>query len=392
MYNDLSMAWNEPKSINNKDKDKDKDNKDKDNLKDDDTYQDPFKRNAYKNSNQPNSPPDLEQVFKNLKKQLLEFLGFTNKKSNKPNNSNFKDINNPYNKIQFKWGFIIILLIYLFSGFYIVLPAEQAVITRFGKFNRIVGQGPHWLLRFVEDKNIVNDQKVDSNKHSAQMLTKDENIVFIEIEVQYRVVNAKYFLFQVVDPINTLKQAVESAMRQVVGHSNLDFIMTDGRNKISMDIQDQVATILEQYNTGIEVITVALKEAKAPDAVKGAFDDVIKAREEQERLKHAAEAFANKIVPEAKGDAERMLIEAHAYQQEVIAKSIGDTLRFNAILNEYNKAPEVTKKRLYIEALEEVLSNSSKILIDLKNNNNLVYLPLEKLMNNKIANNSEGAN
>ena len=388
MYNDLIMAWNEPGSINN---DKDK-NKDKDNLKDDDMYQDPFKRNAYKNRNQTNSPPDLDQIFKNLKKQLLEFLGFTNKKGNKPNNNNFKDINTPYNKIQFKWGFIIVLLIYLFSGFYIVLPAEQAVITRFGKFHRIVGQGPHWLLRFIDDKNIVNDQKVDSNKHGAQMLTKDENIVFIEIEVQYRVVNAKNFLFQVVDPINTLKQAVESAMRQVVGHSNLDFIMTDGRNKISMDIQDQVASILEQYNTGIEVITVALKEAKAPDAVKSAFDDVIKAREEQERLKHAAEAFANKIVPEAKGDAERMLIESEAYKQEVIAKSIGDTLRFNAILTEYNKAPEITKKRLYIEALEEVLSNSSKILIDLKNNNNLVYLPLEKFINNKIANNSEGVN
>ena len=189
-------------------------------------------------------------------------------------------------------------------------------------------------------------------------------------------------MFRVSEPIKTLKQAVESAMRQVVGHAKLDFIMTDGRAQISEDIKQQVTSILEQYNAGIQVITVAFKEAKAPEAVKSAFDDVIKAREEQERLKHAAEAFANKIVPEAKGDAERMLVEAEAYRQEVIAKAIGDTLRFNSVLTEYNKAPEITKKRLYIDTLEEVLSNTSKIVVDLKNANNLVYLPLDKLISN----------
>ena len=269
-------------------------------------------------------------------------------------------------------------------GFYIVNPAEQAVVIRFGKFNRIVGSGPHWIPRFIETKTIVNSEQIGYSRHGGSMLTKDENIVYVEIEVQFRILDVDNFLFKVSEPIKTLKQAVESALRQVIGHANLDFIMTEGRTQISEDIKQQVTSILDQYKAGIQVTTVAFKEAKAPDAVKSAFDDVIKAREEQERLKHEAEAFANKIVPEAEGDAERMLVEAEAYRHEIIAKAIGDTLRFNSILFEYNKAPEITKKRLYIDALEEVLSNSSKIVIDVKQSNNLIYLPLDKLIGNQI--------
>lgn len=362
------MVWNEPESNKNKDS------------------EDGLNQRKYKNRNSQNGPPDLEEIFNNLIKQILFFLKF-NKKGSMGGGNQFSDFHFANNNFFIMLVLGIIITIYLLSGFYIVRPAEQAVITRFGKFNRIVGPGPHWIFRIIEKNTIVNSEQVGSSRHSASMLTQDENIVFVEIEVQYRILDVKKYLFKVSEPIKTLQQAVESAMRQVVGNAKLDFIMTDGRAQVSIDIEQQVAAILDQYNAGIQIITVAFKEAKAPEAVKMAFDDVIKAREEQERLKHAAEAFANKIVPEAKGDAERMLVEAEAYRQEVIAKANGDTLRFNAVLAEYNKAPEVTRKRLYIDTFEEVLSNTSKILVDLKNSNNLVYLPLEKLVNNKTQNN-----
>lgn len=338
-----------------------------------------------KNNNKQNQPPDLEEVLSNLRKHILSMFGFKQSNNrfsanNKNIFSNFKD----HNKLIITI-ISILVVVYIILGFYIVNPAEQAVITRFGKFNRVVGSGPHWLPSFIESKIVVNSEQIGYSRHSGSMLTKDENIVFVEIEVQYRIFDVNNYLFKVSEPIKTLKQAVESALRQVIGHSNLDFIMTDGRAQISEEVKQQLSNILEQYKTGIQIITVAFKEAKAPEAVKGAFDDVIKAREEQERLKHAAEAFANKIVPEAEGDAKRMLVEAESYRKEVIAKSVGDTLRFNAVLTEYNKAPDITKKRLYIDAIEDILSSTSKIIIDIKQGNNLIYLPLDKLINdNKL--------
>lgn len=370
----LSMAWNEPGSDeSNKNQDQSEANKNNS-----DNHND-TKQHMYKNRNSQNGPPDLEEIFNKLFKQFLVFFGLN---KNTVGTNRFDNFNSPNHSLVIMTISGIIIIVYLLSGFYIVRPAEQAVITRFGKVNRTVGPGPHWIFRLIEDKAIVNSEQIGSSRHSASMLTQDENIVFVEIEVQYRIEDVNNYLFKVAEPIKTLKQAVESAMRQVVGNAKLDFIMTEGRTQVSIDIEQQVAAILEQYNAGIQVVTVAFKEAKAPEAVKSAFDDVIKAREEQERLKHAAEAFANKIVPEAKGDAERMLVEAEAYRQEIIAKAMGDTLRFNAVLAEYNKAPEITKKRIYIDTFEEVLSNTSKILIDIKNSNNLVYLPLDKLMNN----------
>ena len=362
------MAWNEPGS--NKPPINDENNERK-------------KPTEGKNKNQ-SGPPDLDEIFSGLYKKLSSLFGFkTNKLGNNNNNNN----NNKFNYFQSSSSLFIsflvgiVAVIYLLAGFYIVNPAEQAVITRFGKFNRITGPGPHWLPRLIEVNTIVNSEQVGFSKHSASMLTKDENIVFVEIELQYRILDVNHYLFNVLEPIKTLRQAAESALRQVVGHSNLDFIMTEGRTQISEDIKQQVTVILDQYKAGIQVITVAFKEAKAPDAVKSAFDDVIKAREEQERLKHAAEAFANKMVPEAEGDAKRMLVEAEGYRQEIIARAMGDTARFNAVLFEYNKAPEITKKRLYIDAIEEILSNTSKVIVDLKQSNNLIYLPLDKLIN-----------
>ena len=365
----LNMAWNEPGS-----------NK----PSNDDELNNGKKNHIGGNRRNQDGPPDLEEIFSNLRKKILSFLGFKAFKPGNISSNKFKYFQNS-NNVLIAVLVGIVAIVYLLAGFYIVNPAEQAVITRFGKFNRVTGPGPHWLPRFIEVNTIVNSEQVGFSKHSASMLTKDENIIFVEIELQYRILDVNHYLFKVSEPIKTLKQAAESALRQVVGHSNLDFIMTEGRTQISEDIKQQVSVILDQYKAGIQVITVAFKEAKAPDAVKSAFDDVIKAREEQERLKHAAEAFANKMVPEAEGDAQRMLVEAEGYRQEIIARATGDALRFNAVLFEYNKAPEITKKRLYIDAVEEILSNTSKIIVDLKQSNNLIYLPLDKLMGDKLS-------
>lgn len=368
------MAWNEPGSNKS-----DEDNSSNSNNK---------KQFTGRHNQNYNGPPDLEKVFSNLYKKFLSWFG--DKTRNFGNNSGDKrfDFLNNKNNVVIFIILSILGLIYLIIGFYIVHPAEQAVVTRFGKFNRINGPGPHWIPKFIENYILINSEQVGSSRHSGSMLTKDENIVFVEIEVQYRIFDVDNYLFQVAEPIKTLKQAAESALRQVVGHANLDFIMTEGRTQISEDIKQQLSNILEEYKVGIQVITVAFKEAKAPEAVKSAFDDVIKAREEQERLKHAAEAFANKIVPEAEGDAKRMLVEAEGYRKEVIAKATGDILRFNLVLFEYNKAPDITRKRLYLDTLEEILSNTNKVIVDLKQSNNLIYLPLDKL----IASNNNNKN
>jgi membrane protease subunit HflK len=384
----LTMTWNEPGN--------------EDESEDDDSYRynkDDFRKRMYNDRNKrpQDGPPDLDEVFNELRKQFAALFGFkkgsagnSGKSGNTGGPGKFNTLTSGNNNNFFLMLFGLILVIYLISGFYIVRPAEQAVVTRFGKFQRMVGPGPHWIFKFIEKKKIVNIEQISSSRHSASMLTKDENIIFVEIELQYRVADAKDYLFNVSEPVKTLKQATESALRQVVGHEDLDFIMTEGRAQISLDVEKQVTEILQDYNLGIQVVTVAFKEAKAPEAVKSAFDDVIKAREEQERLRHAAEAYANKVVPEAKGEAKQMLVEAEAYQQEVIAKAKGDTLRFDAVLKEYNKAQDITKKRMYIDTLEEVLSKTSKILVDLKNSNNLVYLPLDQLVNKKPQGTVEG--
>ena len=219
-----------------------------------------------------------------------------------------------------------------------------------------------------------------SVRQAGTMLTGDENLVSVEIQVQYRIIDVNKFLFQVVDPEKSLRQAAESALRQAVGHNKLDFIITSGRVEIEEQTRKQIINTLEGYNVGLHVAAVTLKEAKAPEQVKAAFDDVTKAREDRERFIHEAESYYNKIVPEAKGQAQQMLQEAEAYQQEAVNAALGDTQRFNMILPEYNKAPQVTKTRLYIDALEQVFSNSSKVVVDVNAGNNLIYLPLEQLM------------
>lgn len=318
------------------------------------------------------SLPDLDKLFGSFFQKLKESLT--------PSTKNEK---NGQSKVKYILTFIaaILVIIYLGFGFYIVKPAEKSVVTKFGKFNYVVGQGPHWIPIFIEKKQIINTEKLERSSHyGSHMLTKDENIITVEFEVQYRISDIEKYLFNLEEQDKSLKEAADSALRQVVGYSELDFLMTLGKEQVASEIHEQLQHILDSYNSGIYVATVALKDVRIPNDIKSSFDDVIKAQEEKEQLKHQAESFANKVIPEAKGEAIRILEAASAYKQEIIFVAEGDIIKFKLLLPEYKIAPEITRTRLYLDTLEFMLSKSTKILIDLNKSNNIIYLPLDKLL------------
>lgn len=363
------MAWNEPGSGDNKKNQ---------------NSQDPW---GTRKSDQ--GPPDLDKIVREWIKALKGL--FNGNKQGSPFGAGTGSSPRaagpvvPNMPIKGLVGLItgIVLVIYILLGIYIVEPAERAVVTRFGRYVRTEGPGPHWLPQVIESKEIVNIDRTESTRHGGSMLTKDENIVSVEVTVQYRIEDAQAYLFNVVNPVNSLKQATESALRQVVGQSTLDDVLTSGRALIAGAIKDQIVSTLAVYKTGMLVLDVAMQPAKAPDEVRAAFDDVIKAREEEVRSVNQAESYANDILPKAFGMAERMKKEALAYKQEKQLGAEGNTRRFNLILPGYQKAPKVTQTRLYLDAMEQILSKTTKMLIEGDNNNNVLYLPIDKLMNAK---------
>ncbi len=287
----------------------------------------------------------------------------------------------------------VLVLAWGFAGVYIVEPAEEAVVTRFGKYNRIEGPGPHWRPYFIEDAEKVNVAKVRSadigfravsNESSVEdeslMLTKDENIVDLQFAVQYRVSSSRDYLFEVRDPNLTLRQATESAVREIVGNQTMDFVLTEGRNAVAVEARSKIQEILERYQTGLQVMTLNMQRAQPPAPVQEAFDDAVQAREDEERTKNVARAYAADILPKAEGEANAIREQALAYKERVVAESDGETSRFLRVLNEYKKAPEVTRQRIYLEAVESVLSNTNKVMIDVEGGNNLTYLPLDRIM------------
>lgn len=292
---------------------------------------------------------------------------------------------------------IIVVGLWLLSGFYIVQQGERGVVLRFGKLSEITDAGPHWHLPYpIEHVEKVNVEMVSQfgigfrgssetggrvrEPKESLMLTGDENIVDVGFNVQYRIADAKRYLFNVNDPPGTIRQATESAVREVVGRNSMDFILTQGRPKIESDVHDLLQTILNRYDAGIDVISVNMLPAQPPDEVRAAFDDVNKAREDKERQKNEAEAYANDIVPRARGAAARLVQQAQGYKAVTIARAEGDAHRFAQIAAAYAKAPNVTRERLYIESMEQVLRNSTKIFTEQKGSNNLIYLPLDKLL------------
>jgi len=280
----------------------------------------------------------------------------------------------------------IVLIVWALSGIYIVDEGKRGVVLQFGAYEDTTRPGPHWYPRFIQSVEIVDVDSVRSvelgyRKDQALMLTQDENIVDIQFAVQYRVKDAHSYLFNVRQPDVTLRGATESAVREVVGKSKMDFVLTGGRSEIAIRAQELVQRILDDYGTGLQVTDLTMQNAQAPDEVQDAFADAVKAREDEQRLINEAEAYANDILPRARGNAARVIEEANAYEEQVVAEAEGETARFLQVLSEYQKAPSVTRDRLYIDAMESVLGASSKVMVDTEDSNNLLYLPLDRLMN-----------
>ncbi|MCP3869464.1 MAG: FtsH protease activity modulator HflK [Gammaproteobacteria bacterium] len=348
------MAWNEPGGGN----------------------KDPW---SGKGDNQ--GPPDLDEVVKKMQDKLGGLFG--GKRGSSGGNSGGGSVPGPGTP-GFKGlaGLIgVVLVLFLgYKSFYIVEPAERGVVLRFGAYQDITQPGPHFLIPVMEKVVKVNVDQISSFRHKATMLTRDENIVDFELTVQARIQDAADYLFQDQDPEKTLRDATETAVRETIGKSDLDFILTEGRSAIGSQIRTSIQDTVNLYKTGLEVTSVNTQPAKPPEQVKGAFDDAIKAREDKEKLENQAEAYANEIVPQARGGAARRIEDARAYKAKVIAQAEGETSRFLAVLSEYEKAPEVTRKRLYLETVENVLANTNKVMMDVKDGNSLMYLPLDKLI------------
>jgi len=265
--------------------------------------------------------------------------------------------------------------------FYVIQPGERAVVLRFGAY--VATLEPGWALRLprpIESVEKISADLVKSMTHKASMLTRDENIVDIELEVQYKIRDVHAYAFKVRDPDDTIRRATEAGVREVVGANTMDFALTEGRQQIAQSTKDRLQGILDQYETGLIVNVVNIKAAKPPEDVKAAFDDAIKAREDEQRLINEAEAYKNEIVPKARGAAARQRAESEAYKAQVIARAQGDASRFKQLVGQYQRAPEVTRERLYLEAIESVLGNASKVVIDSRGGNQMFYLPLDKLI------------
>ena len=316
-------------------------------------------------------PPDLDEAIRKLQGQLSGMFGGGGGSS-----SGGAGIS------AGAAGLLILAFValYIFFGLYQIDAQERGVIFRFGAVQESeVTPGLHWNPPFIDRVDIVNVTQVQSHSHQALMLTKDENIVDVSLTVQWVIDSATSFLVNVRDPRKSLDQATESALRHVVGSSTMDQVITDGREAIAIEVQDRLQAYLRNYGAGIDVTKVNIDRSAPPVQVKDAFNDVQKAKEDQQKFINQATAYSQQIVPEARGRAQRQLEEAQAYRDRVIARSEGEAERFEKLLAEYSVAKQVTRDRLYIDALENVFKNASKVMIDVEGGNNMMYLPLDKL-------------
>ena len=340
------------------------------------------------------TPPELDEVIKDFKNKFNSTFG--GKSSGNSGASKAA-------KGSFKYIFILAFIVWMATGIYIIDPAERGVVLRFGAFQTSTTQGPHWHIPYpVESVYKVNVEQVRSaeigfrnaqNSYSggvsseSLMLTRDENMVDVKLAVQYKIANAQDYLFNVSNPELTLSHVVQSIIRQVVGDNTMDFVLTTGRDQVAQEVKTASQALINDYGLGIQITAVTMQDAQPPVQLKAAFDDVVKAREDEQRYINEARAYANDIVPKARGASQRLLAEAEAYKSEVVSKSEGEAYRFTQILTEYTKAPGVTKERLYRETLEDVLSNTNKVIVD-SNSNSLMYLPIDQLINSNRASRS----
>jgi len=353
------MAWNEPGNNGNG------------------NDQDPW-GGGRRGGNQ--GPPDIDEVIKNLTKKFNSLLGGSGGRGAHGGGSSKGSGGFPIGLIA---GLVaVVAMLWGFTGFYIVDEAERGVVLRFGRVLDATPQpGLHWNPPIIDEVSLVNVSELNAKTYENRaMLTTDENIIDITVTVQYRIQDPVKYIIAVQDPEHSLDNAAESAIRHVVGGNGMEQILTTGRDQVADDVQQRLQNYMNVYDTGIQVSQVNVVDAQPPDDVRLAFDDVIRAREDEQRAQNQAQQYANQIIPEARGEAQRQIEQANAYKEEVIAKATGDASRFDQLLVEYLKAPQVTRQRLYIDSLEDVMTASSKIMIDVEGGNNMLYVPLDKIM------------
>jgi len=367
MKKPVKMAWNEPGG-----------------SKDDDPWGGGGKSNQQ-------GPPDLDEVVRKIQDKFGGIFGGKKRGTGGGSGANAPG--------KFGIGIIVIVVLLLWglSGFYIVDEGKRGVVLQFGKYKTTAQAGLRWHVPYpVESVDIVN---VDQNRtveigyrsggtelatrsipRESLMLTQDENIIDIEFAIQYRVKDAKDYLFNVRDPDVTLGAATESAVREIIGKSKMDFVLTEGRSEVAQRAEKLIQDILDLYKSGLQVISVNMQDAQPPEQVQAAFSDAVKAREDEQRSINEAEAYSNDVIPRARGTKARLMAEAEAYKEKVIAQAEGEASRFLQVMTEYKKAPEVTRERLYLETIEEVMNNTSKVMLDVKDGGNVLFLPLDRLL------------
>lgn len=352
-------------------------------------------------------PPDLDEAIRSLQKKLNSlFGGNSNNGGAEGGDSGDGDFGGISQK---SLGILAVGAVALWaaSGFYIVDEGNHGVVTLFGKYAATTQAGLNWHfpapIEQVEIVNVKKQRYIEIGYRSsgekrttdggvpeeALMLTKDENIIDVRLAVQYQVKNAKEFLFNLNNPDGTLMQVTESAERGVIGSNKMDFVLTEGRSEIVSQIKQEIQTVMDSYQSGVQITSVNLQDAQPPEQVQSAFEDAIKAREDKQRLINEAEAYANDVVPKARGAAARKIQEAEGYKEQVIAQATGEVSRFSQLLGEYKKAPDVTRQRLYVESMESVLSKSNTVMVDVKSNN--LFLPLDKMIQKAVSAETETA-
>lgn len=344
------MSWNEPGGGNNRPRD-------------------PWGGNDQ-------GPPDLDEALKKLQQRLSSLFG------GRGGGSGAGSSGGSGGRMSGALLGVIaagVITVWALLGFYQLDEQERAIVLRFGKYAGTMQPGLQWNPPLVDEVIKVNTTKIRAAQVREVMLTQDENIVEVTMSLQYIIDNPEKFVLEVRDPEVSLQHAAQSSLRHVVGDSTMDLVLTEGRAAIAGDVRNRLQTYLDTYGTGIRVSKINIDEGKPPAQVQGAFDDVIKAREDEERVKNEAQSYANGIVPEARGRAQRVFEEASAYQQQVMAQAEGEASRFTQLLAEYEKSPKVTRDRLYLDAMQTVMSNTNKVLVDVEGGNNMMYLPLDKL-------------
>ncbi|AJQ94377.1 membrane protease subunit, stomatin/prohibitin-like protein [Gynuella sunshinyii YC6258] len=342
------MAWNEPPSGNN----------------DKDPWGNPKRGNN-------DGPPDLDEVFKKLNNLLGGLFG-GGKGGNSGNSGSSGGVITAL--------ILLVIVAYLgFNSFYTVDEKERGVVLRMGKFSSIADPGLRFKIPLLDSVEKVEVTTIREFSDKSTMLTKDQNIVEVSFNVQWQAADARAYALNVENPSRVLEHASESALRHVVGSSLMRQVTTSNRAQLAVEMKDRLQSLMDDYGTGVLVSQINFADARPPQAVQAAYDDVIKAEADEQRFQNEAESYRNQIIPEARGLAQRQIEEANAYKAELIAKAQGDAERFNRLYAEYRKAPEVTRQRLYLETISEIYAKSNKVLIDVKNGNNLMYLPLDQL-------------